>query len=104
MQGLVVGALASILTACASTVGTSFPAESVDEIRIGDTRTEEIRELFGPPWQVGIEDGQVAWTYSFYHHPAIGRVEGRDLVVLFDDSGHVTSYRFQTTVGDEHEP
>jgi hypothetical protein len=104
MQRLAVVALASILTACASTVGISFPAERVDEIRIGDTQSEEIRELFGPPWQVGIEDGQVAWTYSFYRQPAIGRVEGRDLVVLFDDSGHVTSYRFHTTVGDEHEP
>jgi outer membrane protein assembly factor BamE (lipoprotein component of BamABCDE complex) len=104
MQRLAVATLALILAACASSVGTSFPAESVDEIRIGDTRTEEVRELFGPPWQVGIEDGQVAWTYSFYRQPAIGHVEGRDLVVLFDDSGHVISYRFHTTVGDEHEP
>jgi outer membrane protein assembly factor BamE (lipoprotein component of BamABCDE complex) len=104
MQRLAVAALALMLGACTSTLGTSFPGESVDEIRIGETRSEQIREMFGPPWQVGIEDGQVTWTYTFYHRPFSGRLEGRDLVVLFDDTGRVTSYRFHTTVGDEHDP
>ncbi len=104
MHRLAVATLAIMLGACASTVGTSFPGERVDEIRIGETRSEQVRELFGAPWQVGIEDGQVTWTYTYYRRPFIGRVEARDLVVLFDDTGHVTSYRFHTTVGNEHDP
>jgi hypothetical protein len=95
--------LALTLGGCGSTLGVSFPSEHVDDIRIGETRRDEIRELFGSPWQVGIEDGLVTWTYSFYRKPVSGGVEGRDLVVLFDDAGLVSSYRFHTTIGEEHD-
>jgi outer membrane protein assembly factor BamE (lipoprotein component of BamABCDE complex) len=98
-----VAILALTFGGCASTMGVSFPSEHVDEIRIGETRSEQIRELFGSPWQVGIEDGLVAWTYVFYRQPVTGPMEARDLVVLFDDTGHVSSYRFHTTIGEEHD-
>jgi outer membrane protein assembly factor BamE (lipoprotein component of BamABCDE complex) len=92
-----------LASACASSIGSPFPADGVDEIRIGETERQEIREQLGPPWQVGIEDGQVAWAYVFYRRSLLGS-EARNLVVLFDDTGRVTSYRFHTTVGREHAP
>jgi hypothetical protein len=58
--------------------------------------------MFGDPWQVGIEDGLAAWSYLYCRQPSTGRAEARDLVILFNDEGLVTSYRFHTTVGDEH--
>ncbi len=90
-----------LLAACATTVGTPFPPDRVDEIRIGETEREQIRERLGPPWQVGIEDGQVTWSYVFVRRSLFG-TEARDLVLLFDDTGRVTSFRFHTTVGTEH--
>ncbi len=92
-----------LLSACATTVGAPFPADRVDEIRIGETERAQIREQLGPPWQVGIEDGQVTWSYLFYRRSLFG-TEARDLVLLFDDTGRVTSFRFHTTVGGEHTP
>ncbi len=92
-----------LLSACATTVGAPFPADRLDEIRLGETERGQIREQLGPPWQVGIEDGQVTWSYVFYRR-SLFATEARDLVLLFDDTGRVTSYRFHTTVGREHAP
>lgn len=93
--------VALLAAGCATTIGAPFPADRVDQIRIGETDRQEIREHLGPPWQVGIEDGQVAWSYSYLRRSPFG-TEARDLVVLFDDTGRVISYRFHTTVGGEH--
>ncbi len=90
-----------LLSACVTTVGAPFPADQVDEIRIGETRRGQIREQLGTPWQVGIEDGQVTWSYLFYRRSLFG-TQSRDLVLLFDDTGRVTSFRFHTTVEGEH--
>ena len=81
---------------CAS-VGRDFPDAKVQEIKIGTTTQNEIRAMFGPPWRVGIDDGQQTWTYGRYHYKLLGSRDAKDLVVRFDKHNVVASYSFNTT-------
>jgi len=86
--------------ACA-TVGKEFPVKMVPEIRIGETTRAEVREMFGPPWRTGLEDGMPTWTFARYRYSLFGDEETEDLVVRFDANWVVTSYTFNTTEHDE---
>lgn len=83
-------------TGCAS-VGQEFAASRVMEIKIGQTTQQDIREIFGPPWRIGIEDGKKTWTYGKYKYSVFGPGETEDLVIRFDNQGIVRSYTFNTT-------
>ena len=88
-----------LFSGCA-TVGHDFPVERVSEIRMGKTTQSEVREMFGAPWRVGIEDGQRTWTYGKYRYTPFGESRTQDLVIRFDQNDVVRSYTFNTT---EHE-
>lgn len=89
----------TLFTACA-TVGRDFPDAKVAQITIGETTQTQVREMFGAPWRVGIEDGQRTWTYGRYKYRLFGHSNTKDLVIRFDDDLVVSSYTFNTT---EHE-
>jgi outer membrane protein assembly factor BamE (lipoprotein component of BamABCDE complex) len=99
-----------LLGGCATTDGVPFPTEQVDQIRIGETSRERVREMFGDPWQVGIEDGLAAWSYLYCRQPSTGRAEARDLSPApsrgpgkpsrRSDSDVVKKTQMQTTFGD----
>ena len=84
------------LAGCA-TVGHDFPAERVGEIRLHETTQPQVREMFGEPWRVGIEDGLRTWTYGRYRCKLFGQASTKDLVLRFDTEGRVVSYTFNTT-------
>ncbi len=85
-----------ILSSCA-TIGREFPVARVSDIRMGETTQNDVKEMFGPPWRVGIEDGLRTWTYGKYRYRLFGRASTEDLVVRFDSKNIVTSYTFNTT-------
>jgi hypothetical protein len=89
--------LGLLLCASCATVGRDFPVARVSDIRIGETTQDQIREMFGDPWRVGIEDGQRTWTYGKYRYRAFGEASTEDLVVRFDERSIVVSYTFNTT-------
>ncbi|MBD3236246.1 MAG: outer membrane protein assembly factor BamE [Candidatus Eisenbacteria bacterium] len=89
--------LAACLQFGCATVGREFPVERVGEIRIGETTQEQVYEVFGSPWRVGLEDGLRTWTYGRYRYRLFGEARTEDLVIRFDDQGLVTSYTFNTT-------
>lgn len=91
-----VALLALTLAACA-TVGRDFDTNRVDQIRIGETTREQVREMFGEPWRTGIEDGKPTWTYGKYRWSAFSDARTTDLVIRFDQQGRVTSYVYNTT-------
>jgi hypothetical protein len=91
----------SFLASSCATVGRDFPVASVPDIRIGETTQADIREVFGPPWRVGIEDGRTTWTYGKYRYRLFGERSTTDLVVRFDAGGVVASYSFSTTEYEE---
>jgi len=86
----------TMMIGCA-TVGKDFPVERVPGIQIGKTTQQDIREQFGSPWRVGIEDGQNTWTYGKYLYRLIGEASTTDLVIRFDNQNRVASFSFNTT-------
>ena len=94
VAGLLLGGM--ILSSCA-TAGKDFPESRVAEIHIGKTTQAEIREMFGSPWRVGVEDGLATWTYGKYRYRLLGETNSKDLVIRFDAKNVVTSYSFNTT-------
>ena len=83
------------------TLGKDFPESNVPTIKVGQTTKSEVRKLFGSPWLSGNQDGDLAWTYGNYDYSVIGDRKAKDLVILFDDNGVVTSYTFSTTEHNE---
>ena len=85
-----------LLGGCA-TVGHDFPASEVTQIHLGQTTQAQIRQMFGNPWRVGVENGKRTWTYGLYHYSAFGQPSTKDLVVRFNDHNIVEYYSFNTT-------
>ncbi len=78
-------------------VGYDFPADQVKNIQIGITNKEEIRNTFGEPWRLGLENGQETWTYGKYHYRGFKETGAKDLVVRFTEKDIVESYTFSAT-------
>lgn len=85
-----------LLTGC-FTVGQEFAASRVSNIKVGQTRKQDVSEMFGSPWRTGSEDGHQTWTYGIYKYNVFGGNESEDLLVRFDSQGVVRSYTFNTT-------
>ncbi|MFK5927538.1 MAG: hypothetical protein QM483_12980 [Desulfuromusa sp.] len=98
---MLIGTILLSLVSCA-TVGREFPVGPVAMIKIGETTLEEIQQMFGQPWRIGIEDGQKTWTYGHYRYATFGPDQTRDLVVRFDQQGkRVASYSFSSTYEED---
>jgi hypothetical protein len=95
LSGLICATL--ILSAGCATVGRDFPVDQVKMIKIGETTKKEIRNMFGEPWRVGLEDGLETWSYGKYHYSMFSEKDAKDLVVRFTDKDVVESYTFNTT-------
>lgn len=87
------------LSSCA-TMGRDFPDAQVEKIVLGTTTQQQVRDMFGEPWRVGLEDGKRTWTYGRYKYKLFGHSNTKDLVIRFNDAHVVASYTFNTT---EHE-
>lgn len=94
---MLITSLALLLIAGCATVGQEFPSESVAFLRIGETTQAQVRDEFGSPWRIGVENGQRTWTYGRYRYSAFSAAKTKDLVIRFDNSGLVRSYTFNTT-------
>ena len=86
-----------ISSAGCATVGHEFPVEQVKMIQIDKTTKEEIRNMFGEPWRIGLEDGQETWSYGKYQYTMFSEKGAKDLVVRFTENDIVESYTFNTT-------
>ena len=84
------------INGCA-TIGQDFPNSRVSDIKIGQTTQQQVREMFGLPWRMGIEDGRNTWTYGRYRYSLFADDETKDLVIRFDNQGVVRSYTFNTS-------
>lgn len=93
---LLSGFAATQLTGC-FTVGQEFAATRVPEIKVGQTRKQDVSEIFGTPWRTGLEDGRPTWTYGIYKYTLFGGDDTQDLLIRFDQQGIVRSYTFSST-------
>ena len=90
------GVAATLLAGCV-TVGQEFAASRVPEIKVGQTRKQDISDMFGIPWRTGLEDGRPTWTYGIYKYSLFGGDDTQDLLIRFDPQGVVRSYTFSST-------
>ncbi|OQW80221.1 MAG: hypothetical protein BVN35_00110 [Proteobacteria bacterium ST_bin11] len=94
---VLVASLATTQLAGCFTVGQEFSPVRVPEIKVGQTRKQDITEMFGTPWRTGMEDGKPTWTYGIYKYALFGGNDSQDLLVRFDAQGVVRSYTFSST-------
>ena len=97
---LVVILVSGVLTACKS-VGQPFPFEPIEKIVVGETTSTEISSEFGPPNRVGIENGNLTWSYVDYYVSLFGTARTRDLKIKFDKQMVVVAYDYSTSDPDE---
>jgi hypothetical protein len=94
---LLIGSLATTqLTGCV-TIGQEFAASRATDIKIGQTRKQDISDMFGVPWRTGLEDGHPTWTYGIYKYSLFSSADTQDLLIRFDNQGLVRSYTFSST-------
>ena len=85
--------LVSVWLGCAS-VGKDFDSEKVKDIKNNITTQLNIIDWFGVPFKEGNENGYTMWTYQIDKWKALGEVESKGLVILFDDNNKVKAYRY----------
>lgn len=88
------------LTSCA-TVGNSFEFLGQDSLIIGKTTQKEVLVRYGDPFRVGFDNGNLQWTYAFYHYSLFDDARTKDLVVTFDKSGIVTNYSYNSSFEED---
>ncbi|MDT4330560.1 outer membrane protein assembly factor BamE domain-containing protein [Methylomonas sp. MED-D] len=96
-SALMLSSLSALPLSGCVTVGQEFAASRVPEIKVGQTRKQDITELFGTPWRTGMEDGRPTWTYGIYKYSLFGGDDTQDLLIRFDNQGVVKSYTFSST-------
>ena len=80
---------------CAS-VGKDFDSKKVTNIKNNVTTQLEIIDWFGVPFKEGTENGYTMWTYQIDKWRALGNMESKGLVILFDDQNKVKAYRYES--------
>jgi len=93
--GLTYITLLTLLLAGCLTTGKDFPGASTIYIEKGETTRAQIREMFGEPYQIGMDDGNEAWTYSYGHYTLGGEQKEKQLYIVFDERGRVKYSQFQ---------
>jgi hypothetical protein len=86
-----------LILGCAR-VGYDFDSTKVQKIIIDTTTQDDIVNMFGKPWRIGLENGVKTWTYGRYTYKLIGDTDTKDLVIKFTKDDKVKSYTFNKTV------
>lgn len=97
---LSLGCFILLLAGCVS-VGAEFPTPTAAMIKNGVTTRAELRQLFGSPTQVGIEDGDQTWTWVYVRAGGMSRALSKELHVKFTERGVVKSYSYTSSLPEE---
>ena len=88
--------LTLFFTGCVS-VGTSFDTTHIPDVEKGKTGQKEVKAWFGNPERLGVDDGEITWSYTYVKTGVLSGTIAKDLTLTFDKNGYVTSYSFTTT-------
>lgn len=101
VRRLVISFLALIFIAGCVKFGSDFSPRMTERIAIGKTTTKDILQMFGPPYQRGVENGMPKWRY-YYGKKTLGQPEiSRDLTLWFNPNGTVKSYDFTSNFPED---
>lgn len=88
--------LAGLLAGCALlVVGSDFPSPAREMIQPGKTAKADLLRFFGEPYQVGIDSGDLTWSWFYGKKQSEGELS-KELTVRFDAQGVVKSYSFRS--------
>ena len=85
-----------VFVGCLS-VGNLFDTKHIPDIEKGKTNQQDIQKWFGNPSRLGVDDGEVTWSYTYLKASVFSEAIAKDLTVYFDEDGYVTSFSFSTT-------
>ena len=100
MRKTAVLALVLSLLGCVST-GSDFGVAGVKRIHNKSTTRSQVQEIFGLPYMTGIDNGSETWIYNYNKADVAGRTQTKNLYIIFDREGLVTSYTFSTSFPEE---
>jgi hypothetical protein len=81
-------------------VGWDFPSPTRDMIQAGKTTRAELVRFFGEPYQVGIDSGDLTWSWFYGKKHSQGELT-KELTVRFDEAGVVKSYSFRSNLPED---
>lgn len=81
-------------------VGSDFPSPTRDLIQAGKTTKADLLRFFGEPYQVGIDTGDLTWSW-FYGRKHTQGESTKELTVRFDAKGVVRSYSFRSNLPED---
>lgn len=85
-----------LISAGCVTIGQPLPLNYAQTIVIGQTSQSEIEQVLGSPDRVGLDSGNQTMTYLYYRVGLFVQPTTTDLTIVFDKSGKVQSYVFNT--------
>lgn len=100
MRKTVIFALILLLSGCIST-GSDFGVGGVRRIQNKSTTRSQIQEMFGLPYMTGLDNGSETWIYNYNRPDMGGKTQTKNLYIIFDKEGVVTSYTFSTSFPQE---
>ncbi len=99
----ILAAVPILLLAGCATVGGDFDSTGLSWLRAEETTKAQVLDRLGNPFRVGIDSGDLTWTYGFYRYRLIGQSNAKDLVIRFNPDGKVKSFTLNTTFPEEKE-
>jgi len=92
--------VAVIASACALGLGREFPSPDPAQIKVNATDKPGLLQVFGEPYQVGIDSGDQTWRW-FHAQRSGSSTITKDLTVRFNANGTVKSYSFSSNFPDD---
>jgi outer membrane protein assembly factor BamE (lipoprotein component of BamABCDE complex) len=89
------------LAAGCATIGTRFDSDVTQKIKAGVTTQADLKALLGEPNRVGVDDGDVTWTYLYYKLGLFRKQDEKDLYLRFDAAKTVKSFSFNSTFQED---
>src|SRR5437667_1800155 len=99
LLGLVI--LVLVASACGGLkVGKEFPSPDAAQIKANITDKAALVQMFGDPYQAGIDNGDLTWRW-FYAQSGASTTISKDLTVRFNTNGTVKSYSFTSNFPED---
>ena len=90
-----------VLTGACATLGDPFTFSGPGSIVVGKTTKGALIAEFGQPDRVGYDNGDQKWAYAYYHYSLLGQSQVKNLDVVFNKDGVVSSYTYESSDSGE---
>ena len=78
-------------------IGSKFDMDKIQNIKRCTTTEKEIRDMFGKPYEKGIQSGYSTLTYWYSSVNAFGKTTNDKLIIFINNAGIVVDYTLNPT-------